>query len=289
MALSISERLANSWRELNLGIVRLMSHGVWAALGAFFGIITTVMLAGDRALVPACIVGASVIAGAALWAQFIEGSPMLLRPYGYYGGIIGGGIAIIAAPLFGSDSWLLFAAYAIAATVVQAFGRVRCLVQGCCHGRIADDAYGIRYRHPRSRVTRLSDLCEKPLHATQFYSIVSSAFTGIVLLRLWQVAAPLSLIGAGYFILNGLSRFVEEHFRGEPQTPVKAGLRIYQWLAIASVIIGALLMTFATRSAPAMSMPSPRAWWIAAIFGVATYCAYGVDFPRLNARFARLV
>jgi hypothetical protein len=288
-ALSLCEHLANSWREWDLGIVRLMSHGVWAALGAFFGIVAIVTLAGPGALVPACIAGASVIAGAALWAQFIEGSPLLLRPYGYYGGIIGGGIAIIAAPLYGFDSWLLFAAYGVAATIVQAFGRVRCLVQGCCHGRIADRAYGIRYHHARSRVARLSDLRGEPLHATQLYSIVSSAITGIVLLRLWQIGAPLSLIGGGYFILNGLSRFVEEHYRGEPQTPITAGLRIYQWFAIACVIAGAMLTAFATRAAPPMSMPPPRAWWIAAIFGLATYCAYGVDFPRLNARFARLV
>src|SRR3974377_481986 len=31
-------------------------------------------------------VGFSALIPAALWAQFIEGSPSLLRPYGYYGG-----------------------------------------------------------------------------------------------------------------------------------------------------------------------------------------------------------
>jgi Prolipoprotein diacylglyceryltransferase len=289
VALALSERLASSWREWDLGPVRLMSHGLWAAAGSFFGILIVGMLGGDRAVLPACVVGLSAILGAALWAQFIEGSPMLLRPYGYYGGIIGGSVAIAAAPLIGSDTWLLLAAYGIAAPVVQAFGRVRCLVQGCCHGRIAEETNGIRYRHPRSRVTRLSDLSGAPLHATQLYSIVSSIVAAIVLLRLWQVGAPLSTIGGGYFILNGMSRFVEEHYRGEPQTPIAGGLRIYQWLAIASVIVGALLTAFPTQGAPAIQAPSTRAWLIAALFGITTYCAYGLDFPRLNARFARLV
>ncbi len=288
-ALSLCERVANSWHEWDLGAVRLMSHGVWAGAGSFFGILIVCILGGDAAVIPACLVGASTILGAALWAQFIEGSPMLLRPYGYYGGIIGGGAAIAAAPLMGTDSWLLLAAFCIAAPVVQAFGRVRCLVQGCCHGRITDDANGIRYRHPRSRVTRLSELAGAPLHATQLYSIVSSIVTAIVLLRLWQVGAPLSLIGGGYFILNGLSRFVEEHYRGEPQTPVVGGLRIYQWLAIASAIAGALLTAFPTPVAPAVHAPSVRAWLFSALFGLVAYCAYGVDFPRLNTRFARLV
>src|SRR5205085_4940737 len=173
--------------------------------------------------------------------------------------------------------------------VVQAFGRCRCLVQGCCHGRITDDETGIRYRHERSRVTRLSAIAAHPLHATQLYSIVCNGVAFVLLIRLWIAGAPLQCIAGTAFVLTGLGRFVEEHFRGEPQTRIVAGMRIYQWLAIASVIAGAIMMAAGNTPAPPPVALDAYAWTIALIVGVFTYIAYGVDFPRLNTRFARLV
>src|SRR5579863_7491193 len=71
------------------------------------------------------------------------------------------------------------------------------------------------------------------------------------------------------FILTGLGRFVEEAWRGEPQTPGFLRLRLYQWAAITSVIGGAL-MTALGHSAPT---PVPRFAWdallLAAVFGLA--------------------
>ncbi|HMC20614.1 MAG TPA: prolipoprotein diacylglyceryl transferase family protein, partial [Thermoanaerobaculia bacterium] len=152
--LDLSERLANSWREWDFGFIRVMSHGLYAAAGSFLGFLIVARLSGATA--DAAIIGLCIIVGAALWAQF-----------GYLGGVIGCCIGIA----FTRDPWLMLASYAVAAPVIQAFGRCRCLVQGCCHGRPASEEIGIRYRHPRSRVTRLSELAMQPLHATQLYSI----------------------------------------------------------------------------------------------------------------------
>ncbi|HJW96207.1 MAG TPA: prolipoprotein diacylglyceryl transferase family protein, partial [Thermoanaerobaculia bacterium] len=277
-----TERLANSWREYDLGVIRVMTHGIYAALGATFGVLLVATFTGG--MTPAVVfVAAATILGAALWAQFIEGSPQLLRPYGYYGGLLGACIAIAFTP----DPWRMLAAYAVAAPLVQAFGRLRCLVQGCCHGRRYE--FGIRYTHPRSRVTRLSELANQPLHATQLYSILGSIVSLIVLVRLWIAGAPLQFIAGTSFILAGLVRFVEEHFRGEPQTKIVAGLRVYQWLAIASVIAGAAMMAIGNTPAPAPVAPDLRDVLIAMFTGIGTYIAYGVDFPRLNVRFSRLV
>ncbi|MGZ5443513.1 MAG: prolipoprotein diacylglyceryl transferase family protein [Thermoanaerobaculia bacterium] len=284
-----SERIAASWREWDLGAVRLLSHGIYAGAGALFGIVVVGTLAGAREIGAACFVAMAAIVGAGLWAQFLEGSPSLLRPFGFYGGLLGGALAIALLPVVGSDGWLVFGAYAVAAPVVQAFGRVRCLVQGCCHGRPSTDAAGMRYTHARSRVTRLSHLAGRPLHPTQVYSIVWSIVTFVLLARLWAISAPLSFIAGSFFILNGLGRFVEEHFRGEPQTPIVAGLRVYQWLAIVSIVAGAVLMAIRTAAAPPASSPAIATWIAATAVGIVTYIAYGVDFPRLNARFARLV
>jgi len=281
--LDLSERLANSWREWDFGFIRAMSHGLYAAAGSLLGVLIVARLTG--ALADAFIVGLCIILGAALWAQFIEGSPQLLRPFGYFGGVIGCCIGIA----FTRDPWLMLAAYAVAAPVIQAFGRCRCLVQGCCHGRPTAEEIGIRYRHPRSRVTRLSELAMRPVHATQLYSIVWNAILFVILLRLWTAGASLQFIGGTYFILSGIERFVEEHFRGEPQTAIIAGLRSYQWLSILSVAVGAILTSLGNTHPPAMASIGMRTVAAAVLFGLITYVAYGVDFPRLNVRFARLV
>jgi prolipoprotein diacylglyceryltransferase len=113
-------------------------------------------------------------------------------------------------------------------------------------------------------------------------------FVGLVLIRLWAIAAPLQFIAGTYFVLVGLGRFVEEHFRGEPQTSVIAGLRLYQWLTIAFVIGGAVLMTLGTAAAPALPPFALQLLPIAALVGAICYVAYGVDFPASGRRFARL-
>jgi hypothetical protein len=233
------------------------------------------------------VAAACSLVGAALWAQYVEGSPQLLRPYGYYGGVIGCVAGSLAAPLFGTGVWTLLAAYCLSGPWVQSLGRLRCLVQGCCHGRPARKEVGIRYRHPRSRVCRLTEWRGAPLHPTPLYSILWNALSAVVLWRLWSLGAPLTLIAGMYLILNGLGRFVEEAYRGEPQTPVYAGLRFYQWLAAASVLAG-VAVTMA-QSGPA---PPLRLRWDAlapaAAFGLAAAFALGVDFPNSNRRFSRL-
>jgi protein-S-isoprenylcysteine O-methyltransferase Ste14 len=283
-----AEHTANSWRETAIGPVRLMSHGIYAGLGATVGLIIGVALAGSQNadwLVAMTLAGAF---GAALWAQLVEGSPQLLRPYGYFGAVLIVVVLAVVASLVGADAWLLFVSFGVGSCFAQAIGRMRCLVQGCCHGREAPDFLGIRYVHPLSRVVRLSALGGVPVHPTQLYSMLWAVLVGLLLLRLWAIQAPLQFIAGVYFILIGLGRFVEEHFRGEPQTAVIAGLRLYQWLAIAFVVGGAVLTTLGPTAAPSAMALDARVLPIALVVGVIYYVAYGVDFPGSNRRFSRL-
>jgi protein-S-isoprenylcysteine O-methyltransferase Ste14 len=283
-----AERLANSWREVTIGPMRLMSHGIYAGLGAAVGLALAAALAGSRHLgwlVAMTLIGA---AGAALWAQIVEGSPQLLRPYGYFGSVAGVIATAIVAGLAGADAWLLLAALGTGACFAHAIGRMRCLVQGCCHGREAPESLGIRYEHPLSRVVRLTDLGGVPVHPTPLYSLVWMLIVGWVLVRLWQLAAPLQLIVGAYLLLSGLGRFVEEHFRGEPQTKAIAGLRLYQWLAVAFVIGGAAVTALGPSPAPPPPPFDVKTLPVAAVVGVLYSLAYGADFPRSNLRFSRL-
>jgi len=221
--------------------------------------------------------------GAAAWAQWVEGSSLLRRPFGFYGGLIGVGVAC----LFFEERWILLGAQCLGAPWMQALGRLRCLVNGCCHGAPAPPGMGIHVTHERSRVTRLAGLSGVGIHPTPLYSILSNVVLGLVLLRLWVLGCPLALVCGLYGIGNGLARFVEEAYRGEPQTLVIGGLRLYQWIAIASVLVGAALTTLSSPAAPALAFSAPGILW-GLVFGILAGAAMGVDFPESNQPLARL-
>jgi prolipoprotein diacylglyceryltransferase len=120
------------------------------------------------------------------------------------------------------------------------------------------------------------------------YSILAGLFIGALLLRLWIAGAPVAFIAGVFFILSSLARFVEEHYRGEPQTRVIAGLRLYQWMSIADVVAGAVLTIIPSAPAPPIGEVSWTTLATAYALGIAAYFAYGVDLPESNRRFARL-
>ena len=286
---SRAERIANSWKEWRIGSVRVINHGTYVGLGGTVGLWIAGSLVGSGHQTAVVVAAFTAVVGAALWAQYIEGSSQLLRPFGFYGGLLGGTLGALVAPLFGASAWLILAAFSAGGPLAQAMGRLRCLVQGCCHGRLAPDSVGIRYTHPRSRVCRLTVWAGLPLHPTPVYSILWNGLVALAIARLWILHAPLHFISGIYFILTGLGRFVEEAWRGEPQTPVFARLRLYQWAAVASVVAGAL-MTALGHGGPA---PAPHFEWrvllASAVFGVFVWFAMGVDFPNSSRRFSRLV
>jgi hypothetical protein len=283
-----SEVVANSGAEATIGPLRVAAHGIYAGVAAAVGL-GVAMAFGGPALRP-WMVGLFVasVAGASVWAQVVEGSPQLLRPYGYYGSVIGVVLLVLLAAWLGADGWLLGAAFAIGASFAQGLGRIRCLVNGCCHGRSAPTGVGIVVTNPLSRVVRLAGLGGTPVHATQIYALIWLLLVGMALVRLWVLAAPLGLILGAYFVLTGLGRFVEEHYRGEPQTVELAGLRLYQWLAIAGVIGGAAVSAIHTRAAPPPSPLHAASLAVAVGAGLFAVIAYGVDWPGADRRYARL-
>jgi protein-S-isoprenylcysteine O-methyltransferase Ste14 len=283
------ETLANSWREWRIGRARVISHGVWAAAAALIGLPIAGAAAGRDLFAAVLLVALCALAGAGLWAQVLEGSSKLLRPFGWYGGLLGGTLGALAAGLLGAPVMRLLAAFFIAAPWIQSLGRLRCLVQGCCHGAPAPPEIGIRYRHPRSRVTRLANLAGTPVHPTPLYSIGANLVIGIVLLRLRALAAPDTVLVGAYLMLGGLARFVEESYRGEPQTAIVGGLRIYQWLAAACLLAGIVLTALPAAPGPS-GLATPDLRLVLAAMGMALISGFamGVDFPASNRRFSRL-
>lgn len=284
-----AELMANSWRQWRVGPIRIINHGFYAGAAGTVGLWLALSFVGPGSRVATTIVHVSGLLGAGLWAQRLEGSSELSRPFGYFGSLVGCSAASVGLALAGLPALLPLAATAAAAPWIQAIGRGRCLVQGCCHGSPSPASVGIRYRDPHSRVVALSDLSNRPLHPTPLYSMLSNVVIGVLLLRLWLVGASIGLIGGLYLILAGVSRFVEESYRGEPQTPIVGKLRLYQWTAIAAVVAGIGLTSLGGPPAPHPSdWLGPLSLAIAVAFGLVTTAAMGVDFPESRRRYARL-
>lgn len=283
-----AERLAASWKEWRFGPVRIINHGAYAGLAAFVGMLIISAFVGPNHTMVAAMIFVLSMIGAALWAQWVEGSPSLLRPLGFYGGMIGAMAgALITIPM-GLSLWLAWASICVAAPWIQSIGRLRCLVQGCCHGRKTENVPGIRYTHPRSRVVRLTDLAKTTVHATQVYSILWNMVIGAALVRLLYLQASSTLICGVYLILSGAGRFVEEAYRGEPQTLVIGGLRLYQWVAIVTMVAGAVITALRGHAMPAASQVSVGSFLVAVACGVGAWFISGIDFPESSRRFARL-
>lgn len=281
-----TERIGNSWKSWTCGPLRIMSHAVWSGLAGFVGVLLVGSAAGPSQLGWWILVASCSLVGAALWAQWIEGSSMLLRPFGYYGSILGGLVAIILVRVAEGPAVSLLGAFAIASPFVQAIGRMRCVVQGCCHGRPV--AWGIRIVNPHSRVVKLAGFAGTPIHPTPVYSILGNLATGLLAMRLWFVGVPALFIAGVYLVLAGMLRFVEEAYRGEPQTETILGLPLYQWLAIGSAVLGLVLLAIPSSEVLELTPPSFRVIVAATIWGLVSAFAMSMDFPNSSARFSRL-
>jgi hypothetical protein len=283
----ITERIANSWKEWRYGSVRIINHGFYAGIAAFVGTLIIGCIVPSRFVYTAGVSGTFAIVGAALWAQLIEGSPKLQRPFGYYGSVVAVILCCLVWVALGLDFFVLLGAVVLSAPWVQVIGRLRCLVQGCCHGKPAPEWLGIHFTNSNSRVNKISGLRGACIHPTQLYSIGSNIIIGIVLIRLKTLNMPASFITGIYFLLNPIARFVEEFFRGEAQTPYWAGMRIYQRIAIVNMILGAVFTCIPSPELPALRFNEPAMFWAIGLSIFAT-AAYGVDFPNSTRRFARL-
>ncbi len=182
----VAGKIANSWQEWVFGKVRVINHGFYVGFGTFLGILLAGILVGDTYSWAILIFAFVVIVFSALWAQIIEGSEKLKRPYGYYGALVGIIFASFVVWTMGYNVWVIIGVISVFMPWVQGIGRFRCLVNGCCHGKKVDNPdIGIKYFHPRSRVCGISHLQGELLHPTPLYAMLWLFLVGFILLSLW--------------------------------------------------------------------------------------------------------
>jgi hypothetical protein len=120
------------------------------------------------------------------------------------------------------------------------------------------------------------------------YSVLWNVVSAASLLRLLQLHAACTLIFGVYLLLSGFGRFVEEAYRGEPQTLSILGLHLYQWTAIATIVAGAAITTVPSAAMPPVGPLRATSLLLALGCAAVSWFVTGMDFPESSRRFARL-
>jgi len=281
-------KIANSWKAWRLGRLRILSHASWTAASAFAGTLIVLCLTGPDSIASLLLVTGFGLAGALGFGWLVEGRH-LSRPFGYFGFLLGALVALALIWIFSAgEATVLAAALSVAAPVTQALGRGRCLVQGCCHGRHGEGLWTIRVHAPQSRIVCVAGLKDEPVYATQLFSALLNLAISCLLLIAWCSHAGAILIGGLYLVLAALARFAEEGWRGEPQTPRKYGLSLYQWICVAIALAGIAVSMVASPAVHAASGLNASAVAVAVAVALILAFAMSVDWPDSRLPLSRL-
>jgi len=156
----------------------------------------------------------------------------------YYGGLIGASLACIAftrkrnLPL-----WKVADVLTPSIALGYAFGRVGCLLRGCCYGRTCDLPWAIRFPednpyHPPT----------DPVHPTQIYDSLLNLVFYLALALLYRRKRFDGQIFATYLMGYALLRSFEELFRGDyAPAQLRGGLTPAHLVSIGIFVAGAVL------------------------------------------------
>ncbi len=133
-------------------------------------------------------------------------------------------------------------------------GRLGCLCEGCCFGKISDGPLAIRfphgspvwYEHLNKGLISYDDFFSLPVHPTQLYEIVAWIIIGCILLPLHNRKPRRGVILLSFFILLFIHRFFYDFFRAD-YPEVYLGLDIMQITAIFVVPVGMIGLLFIYR------------------------------------------
>lgn len=151
----------------------------------------------------------------------------------FYGGLIGGVIGLwIYCKQFKIHFTTFADFYAVVLPFGHAFGRIGCLISGCCCGLPYDGPLSIEYTHYGAVVLNT------PLFPIQLVEAALLVMIFIVLLILYFKKVRCGIVTALYMILYSIMRFILEFFRGDVGRGHLLDISTSQWISLALFIIG---------------------------------------------------
>ncbi|WP_342540108.1 prolipoprotein diacylglyceryl transferase [Heyndrickxia sp. FSL K6-6286] len=237
---------------LKIGPVTIYGYGLMIALGIFFAYRLLVHRATNRpfelshifSLTVWGLVGGFIGAKLLYWiTQFpnIISHPSILLNFGegfvVYGGIIGG---ILAGLVYCKMKNIKFLQhldlFVPSIALAQGFGRIGCLLAGCCYGEETHSFLGMTFHH--------SDIApnDVKLIPTQIMESVFSFALCILLLYLAKRTKKPGLVSCIYLILYSSGRFVIEFFRGDIIRGQVGVLSTSQFIALIIVLVTGIFL-----------------------------------------------
>ena len=249
-----------------LGSLPVRWYGVMMALGFFAGLWTATRRArrvnvhadiiADVTLwlMLGSIVGARLVYVTTYWKQVFASQPLseiFMVQHGglvYYGGLIGAVIAGIVYLLWKKQPvWKIADILAPSIALGSVFGRIGCLINGCCYGYKCDLPWAIHF--PADHAT-----AGAAVHPTQLYDALLNLILYLALAWWFRRKKFDGQIIAAYFMGYAVFRSIAEHFRGDyPADHIHAGLTSAQVVSIGIFAAGALLWALLSRKQSAKS------------------------------------
>lgn len=250
-----------------LGTLSVHWYGVLVATGFLVGLWTAArrgLLHGLRPeyvsdsgpwMIIGSILGARALYVATYWKESFAGRPLseifMIHHGGlvFYGGFIGAVLAIlIYCRVRKIAVWKLADALAPSIALGYVFGRLGCLMNGCCYGRACSLPWGIKY--PAD-----SDSPHFPVHPTQIYDSLLSLATYAFLAWLFRRKKFDGQVFAAYLVCYAFTRSFVESFRGDYNDAHRyAGfLTPAQLVSVGILAAGVVLFTMLRRNAGAVA------------------------------------
>lgn len=156
---------------------------------------------------------------------------LLYGGFVFYGGMIGGGLALLIYSKRYSEGYELFDIYAVSLPLGHALGRVGCFLAGCCYGI----PYDGKFSHVYTESVGLTPL-GVPLLPIQLIEAAGLVVLFFVLLTIYLVLGKNQryLCVRIYLLSYSVMRFILEFFRGDTE---RGSVWIFSTAQIISVII----------------------------------------------------
>jgi len=165
----------------------------------------------------------------------------------FYGGLLGG---LAAAYIFCRGFKIPFLQtadiLAPAIPVGHAFGRIGCLLGGCCYGVQvnASHPFAIIYPERADALSAIAAPCNVPLLAVPVIEAVGNLIIAVIILLFGRRKKYAGQSIALYGLLYGVQRFTLEFFRGDLLRGVYGGISTSQIISILVFTVSAVLFIY---------------------------------------------
>jgi phosphatidylglycerol---prolipoprotein diacylglyceryl transferase len=274
-----------------LGSLTIHWYGVMIALAFLAGLWTATLRArrekipGDKIadvtlwLMVGAILGARIVYVTTYWKEEFAGQPLseifMIQRGGlvYYGGFIG---ATIAGAIYirwkKMPFWKTADVLTPSIALGSFFGRVGCLLNGCCYGQPTDLPWAIQF--PNGSYAWSQQFQEGlvfhgktvapngpsfPVHPTEIYSGLLNLMLYFFLAWLFRRKKFDGQIFSTYLLCYAVTRAFVEYFRGDySNLHYHLGLTPAQWIGVPIFIAGLALAAVLSRREPKQELPKRR-------------------------------